>query len=62
MPRPNFRMEDYPLWAVRDCLFSIFASTLHIWRPSPPSTKPRTLHAAVTETPHSLFIISLGFN
>jgi len=26
-------MEDHPLSAVRDCLFNIFAVTLHIWRP-----------------------------
>jgi hypothetical protein len=23
--------------AVRDCLFNIFAATIHTWRPSPPS-------------------------
>jgi hypothetical protein len=27
-----------PCRPVRDCLFNIFAATLHIWRPSPPST------------------------
>jgi hypothetical protein len=32
-PRPPPKLEDYPLSAVRDCLFSIFASTLHILRP-----------------------------
>jgi hypothetical protein len=36
-PRPTPKLEDHPLSAVRDCLFSIFAATLHIWRPSPPS-------------------------
>jgi hypothetical protein len=35
--RATPKLEDYPLSAVRDCLFSIFAATLHIWRPSPPS-------------------------
>jgi len=25
------------LSAVRDCLFNIFAATLHIWRPCPPA-------------------------
>jgi hypothetical protein len=29
-PRPTPKLEDYPLSAVRDC---IFATTLHIWRP-----------------------------
>jgi hypothetical protein len=32
-PRPNPRLDDHPLSAVRDCLFNIFAATLHIWRP-----------------------------
>jgi len=34
-PRPTLKLEDHPLSAVRDCLFNIFAATLHIWRPSP---------------------------
>jgi hypothetical protein len=33
--RPTSKLEYHPLSAVRDCLFSIFAATLHIWRPSP---------------------------
>jgi hypothetical protein len=32
-PRPNPKLEDRPLSAVRDCLFYIFAATFHIWRP-----------------------------
>jgi hypothetical protein len=36
-PRLTPKPEDYPLSAVRDCLFNIFAVTLHIWRPSPSS-------------------------
>jgi hypothetical protein len=35
-PRPTPKLEDHPLLAVRDCLFNIFAATLHIWRPFPP--------------------------
>jgi hypothetical protein len=35
--RPTSKLEDYPLSTVRDCLFSIFAATLHIWSPSPSS-------------------------
>jgi hypothetical protein len=27
------KLEDNPLLAVHDCLFNIFAATLHIWRP-----------------------------
>jgi len=29
-PRPNPKLEDHPFSAVRDCLFNIFAATLHI--------------------------------
>ena len=29
-PRPTPKTEDHPLSAVRDCLFNIFAATLHI--------------------------------
>jgi hypothetical protein len=36
-PRPTPKLDDHPLSAVRDCLFNIFAATLYIWRPSPPS-------------------------
>jgi hypothetical protein len=36
-PRPTLKLEDHPLSAVHDCLFNIFAATLHIWRPFPPS-------------------------
>jgi len=28
-PRPTPKLEDYPLSAVRDCLFIMFAATLH---------------------------------
>ena len=29
-PRPTPKLEDHPLSAVHDCLFNIFAATLHI--------------------------------
>ena len=32
-PRPAPKLEDHPFSAVRDCLYNIFAATLHIWRP-----------------------------
>jgi hypothetical protein len=32
-PRPTSKLEDYPLSAVFDCLFNVFAATLHIRRP-----------------------------
>ena len=28
-PRPTPKLEDHPLSVVRDCLFNIFAATLH---------------------------------
>jgi len=45
VPRPNIKLEDHPLSAVHYYLFNIFATTLHIWRPSPPSV---TLGRAVS--------------
>jgi hypothetical protein len=35
-PRQSSKLEDHPLSAVHDCLFNIFAATLHTWRASPP--------------------------
>jgi hypothetical protein len=32
-PRPTPKLEDHPLSFVWDCLFNIFAATLHSWRP-----------------------------
>jgi hypothetical protein len=31
-PRPTLRLEDYPLAIAGDCMFTIFAATLPIWR------------------------------
>jgi hypothetical protein len=31
-PRPTQKLEDHPLSAVCNCLFSIFAATFHIWK------------------------------
>jgi hypothetical protein len=36
-PRTTSKLEDHPLSDFRDCLFNIFAATLHTWRVSPPS-------------------------
>jgi len=33
-PRPTPKLEDHPSSAVRDCLFNLFAATLHIGIPS----------------------------
>jgi len=29
-PRPNLKLQDNPLWAIRDYLFNISAATTHI--------------------------------
>jgi hypothetical protein len=31
-PRPNPKLEDHTLSAVRDGLFSVLAATLHFWK------------------------------
>jgi len=54
--RPNPNLEDYPLSAVHDCLFNIFAVTLHIGGRSS-IRNLRTRHDVVTETHLSRIII-----
>jgi hypothetical protein len=45
VPGPTPKLVDHPLSAVHDCLFDIFAETLHIRRPSPPSAvRPKISH------------------
>jgi len=34
-PRPTSKLDCHPLSAVSDCLFNMFAATLHIWKPFP---------------------------
>jgi hypothetical protein len=48
-PRPNPKLEDHLLSAVRDCLFNIFAATLHTGGRSF-IRNLRTRHAVVTLT------------
>jgi len=48
-PPPHPTLEDHPLSAARDCLFNIFAATLHIESRSS-IRNLRTRHAAVTGT------------
>jgi len=48
-PRPTPKLDDHPLSAVRDCLFSIFATTIHIGGRSS-IRNLRTRHAVVTGT------------
>jgi len=45
VPHPNPNLEDYNLSAVRDCLFNMFAATLHIGGRSS-IRNLRTRHAA----------------
>ena len=48
-PRPNPKLEDHPLSAVRNCLFNILAAILHFWGRSS-IRNLRTRHAMVTAT------------
>jgi hypothetical protein len=36
-PKRKPKLEDHPVYSVIGCLLNIFAATVHIWRPSPPS-------------------------
>jgi hypothetical protein len=48
-PHPTPKLEDHPLSAVRDCLFNIFAATLHtVGRSS--ARNLRTRHVVLTGT------------
>jgi hypothetical protein len=60
-PRPTPKLEDHLLSAVHDCLFNIFAATLHIWRLFPPYLEAvpsirnlRMRHAVVTRDPPNM--------
>ena len=48
-PRPTPKLEDHPLSAVHDCLFNLFAATLHIGGRSS-IRNLRMRHAVVTGT------------
>ena len=49
VPRPTPKLEDHPLSALHDCLFNLFAATLHIGGRSS-IRNLRTRHAVVTGT------------
>ena len=55
--RPSPKLEDRPLSAVRDCLFNIFAATLHIGGRSS-IRNLRMRHAVLTGThlSHGIYI------
>ena len=48
-PRPTPKLEDHPFSAVHDCLFNLFAATLHKGGRSS-IRNLRTRHAVVTGT------------
>jgi hypothetical protein len=49
-PRLIPKLEDHPMSAVRDCLFNIFAATLHTWRTFRPSTWGRAIAVVARES------------
>jgi len=51
-PRSTPRLDDCPISVVRNCLFNVFAATLHIGDPSS-ICNPTTRHVVVTGTPLS---------
>jgi hypothetical protein len=57
--RPAPKLEDQPLSAVRDCLFKIFAATLHIGGRSS-NRNMSTRHAVVTGNLISWQLLSLS--
>ena len=59
VPRPIPKLEDHPLYAVRDCLFNIFAATLHIVGRSSICDQ-RTRHGVVKATQLSVLRKTTG--
>jgi hypothetical protein len=43
-PHVTTKLDDHPLLALSDSLFSIFSATLHIWRPPPSTNWGRSNH------------------
>jgi len=55
-PRPTPNLEYHPLSAVHDCLFNLFAATLHKGVRSS-IRNLRTRHAVVTGTYYTAFVL-----
>jgi len=55
-PRPTPKLEDHPLSVVHDCLFNLFAATLHIG-----GRILRKRHAVVTGTRYTWIHFILFF-
>ena len=56
--RPTPKLEDHPLSAFHDCLFNLFAATLHIGGRSS-IRNLRTRHAVVTGTHYTWYVYNL---
>ena len=56
-PRPTPKLEDHPVFAVLDCLFDIFAATVHIGGRCS-IRNLRTRHAMVRGTVTKVAVIS----
>jgi len=55
-PRPTPKLENHPLSAILDCLFNVFAATLHIGgRSSIRNLRTRHAHLLRTLKPYSSF-------
>jgi len=52
VPHPTLKLEDNLFSAVHNCLFNIFAATLHNWRTY--IRNLRTCHAVVTRDPPNM--------
>ena len=62
-PRPTPKQEDQPLSAVRDCLFNIFAATIHIGgRSSIPNLRTRSAVVTSFHTGNNNQLIRLVIN
>ena len=70
-PRPTSKLEEHPLSAVRECLFNIFAATLHIGdrssilnlrTPRAPVTGTHLSHGLLTATNLILIPIYSGIS
>jgi hypothetical protein len=59
-PRPTPKLEDHPLPAVRDCLFNVFAATLHNRRPFL-HPQPEDAPCRGDRDPHNTGLKTIGY-
>jgi hypothetical protein len=55
-PCPTPKLENHPLSAVCDCLFNVFAATLHNWRPFF-HPQPEDAQCRGDRDPHNTYIV-----